>query len=146
MIRPITTYDSDVWGRWVKNRINKEFLEISKHILRVKTKTCNTIVHGECGHLPPPVFCHINALSFVHRLKTLPTGTLAKSVYTEIEDLHHQAFKTWVSMIEDMVDSLGVTMGGNVSEFKRHCRSKVINNFINKWYNELNVDHKPLLN
>ena len=36
-------------------------------------------------------------------------------------------------------------MGGNVNEFKRHCRSKVINDFINKWYNELNVDHKPLL-
>ena len=44
-----------------------------------------------------------------------------------------------------MVDSLGVTMGGNVNEFKRHCRSQVINDFINKWYNELNVDYKPLL-
>ena len=36
-------------------------------------------------------------------------------------------------------------MGDNVNEFKRHCHSKVINNFINKWYNELNVDHKTLL-
>ena len=44
-----------------------------------------------------------------------------------------------------MVDSLGVTMGGNLNEFKKHCRSKVINDFINKRYNELNVDHKPLL-
>ena len=147
MIRPITTYGSDVWGCQVKNIscIDKEFLEFSKRILRVKTTTCNTIVYGECGHLPPSVFCHINALSFAHRLKTLPAGTLAKSVYTELEDLHHQGFKTWVSRIEDMVDSLGVTMGGNVNEFKRHCRSQVINDFINKWYNELNVDHKPLL-
>ena len=39
----------------------------------------------------------------------------------------------------------GCNKGSNVSEFKRHCRSKVINDFINKWYNELNVDHKPLL-
>ena len=36
-------------------------------------------------------------------------------------------------------------MGGNVNEFKRHCRSNVINDFINKWYNELNVNQKPLL-
>ena len=78
-------------------------------------------------------------------LKTLHAGTLAKSVYTELEDLHNQGFKTWVSRIEDMVDSLGVTMGGNLNEFKKHCRSKVINDFINKRYNELNVDHKPLL-
>ena len=88
--------------------------------------------------------CHSNALSFAHRLKTLPAGTLAKSVYTELKNLHHQGFKTWVSRIEDIVDSFGVTMGGNVNEFRRHCRSKVINHFINKWYNELNVDHKPL--
>ena len=47
--------------------------------------------------------------------------------------------------MEDMVDSLCVTMGGNANELKKQCRSKVINNFINKWYNELNVDHKPLL-
>ena len=97
------------------------------------------------SHIPPSVFCYINAFSFAHRLKTLPEGTLAKSVYTELEDLHHRGFKTWVSRIEDMVDSFGVTMGGNVNEFKRHYRSKVINNFVIKWYNELNVDHKPLL-
>ena len=108
MIRPITTYGGDVWGCRVKNIscIDKKFLEFSKRILRVKTTTCNTIVYGECGHLPPSVFCHINALFLAHRLKTLPAGTLAKSIYTELEDLHHQCFKTWVSRIEDMVDSL----------------------------------------
>ena len=47
---------------------------------------------------------------------TLPAGTLAKSVYTELEDLHHQGFKTWVSRIEDIVDSLGVTVGGGQRE------------------------------
>ena len=58
MIRPITTYGSDVWGCKVKNIscIDKELLEFSKRILRVKTTTCNTIVYGECGHLPPSVF------------------------------------------------------------------------------------------
>ena len=70
MIRPITTSGSDVWGFRFKNIscIDKEFLEFSKRILRVKTTTCNAIVYGECGHLPPSVFCHINALFFVHRL------------------------------------------------------------------------------
>ena len=36
-------------------------------------------------------------------------------------------------------------MGGNVRKFKRYCRSKLINDFINTWHNELNVDYKPLL-
>ena len=46
-----------------------------------------------------------------------------------------------------MVDSVGVRTGvgwgvadwGNVSEFRKHCRLKVINIFINMWYNDLNV-------
>ena len=42
--------------------IDKDFLEFSKRILRVKTTTCNTIIYGECGHLPSSVFCHINVL------------------------------------------------------------------------------------
>ena len=146
MIRPIITYGSDVWCCRVKNLscTDKEFLEFSKHVLRVKT-TCNTIVYGEYGRIPPSAFCHINALSFANRLKTLPAGTSAKSVYTVLDDLHHQGFKTWLSRIEDMFNLFSVTMRDNVSEFKRHCCSKVINNFISKWHNEMNVDNKSLL-
>ena len=61
--------------------------------------------------------CYVDEVLFLHRLQTLPAGTSAKSVHTELDNLHHKSLKTWVSRIEDIWDSLGVTMGSTVSEF-----------------------------
>ena len=89
-VRPITAYGSDVWGCNLDLcYTDKVFLDFIKYVLRVKATTCTTIVYGECGRLPPSVFCHINALCFAYRLLTLPAHTLAKSVYSELERLHH---------------------------------------------------------
>ena len=79
IVRPITTYGSDVWGCNIDlHYTNKVFLDFIKCALRVKATTCTTIVYGECGRLPLSVFCHKNVLCFAYRLLTLPAHTLGK--------------------------------------------------------------------
>ena len=90
-------------------------------------------------------FCHINVLCFAHRLLTLPAHTLAKSVYSELERLHHQGFETWVSKVHEMAHTYGVRMSGNTVEFKMHCQSQVKEHFINEWHDRLSARERPLL-
>ena len=73
LIKPITTYGSDVWGACssgVKS-LDKVFLNFMRCVLQVKATTCNTIVYGECGRLPPSVHCNINVICFMYRLQNL---------------------------------------------------------------------------
>ena len=146
IVRPITTYGSDVWGCNIDlHYTDKVFLDFIKCVLRVKATTCTTIVYGECVRLPPSVFCHINVLCFAYRLLTLPAHTLAKSVYSELERLHHQGFETWVSKVHDMAYTYGVRMSGNTVEFKMHCQSQVKEHFINERHDGLSARERPLL-
>ena len=116
-----------------------------KCVLRMKATTCTTIVYGECGRLPLSVFCYINVLCFAYSLLTLPAHTLAKSVYSESERLHHQGFETWVSKVHEMGHTYGVRMSGNTVEFKMHCQSQVKEHFINEWHDGLSAPGRPLL-
>ena len=146
IVRPIATYGSDVWGcNTDLHYTDKVFLDFIKCVLRVKATTCTTIVYGECGRLPPSVFCHINVLCFAYRLLTLPAHTLAKSVYSEFERLHHQGFETWVSKVHEMAHTYGVRMSGNTMEFKMHCQSQVKEHFTNEWHDSLSARERPLL-
>ena len=57
IVRPITTYGSDVWGCNLDlHYTDKVFLDFIECVFRVKATTCTTIVYGECGRLPPSVF------------------------------------------------------------------------------------------
>ena len=146
IVRPITTYGSDVWGCNIDlHYTDKVFLDFIKCVLRVKATTCTTIVYGKCGRLPPSVFCHINVLCFAYRLLTLHAHTLAKSVYSELERLHHQGFETWVSKIHEIAHTYGVRMSGNTVEFKMHCQAQVKEHFINEWHDGLSARERPLL-
>ena len=46
-------------------------------VLHVKVTTSNMIVIGECGQLPPSIYCHMNALSYFKRLQNLKQSTRA---------------------------------------------------------------------
>ena len=66
IVRPITTYGSDVWGCNLDLHYTENvFLDFIKYVLRVKATTCTTIIYGEWVHLPPSVICYINALAWL---------------------------------------------------------------------------------
>ena len=147
LIKPITTYGSDVWGACssgVKS-LDKVFLNFMRCVLQVKATTCNTIVYGECGRLPPSVYCNINVICFMHRLQYMPMGSLVKYVFNELESLHQQGFNTWVTKVTELTKLYGIVLHGNFTSFKSQCKSRVIEHFLNDWKNELNSEDKPIL-
>ena len=131
IIRHITTCGCDVWGCNLDlHYTDKVFLDFIKCVLRVKATTCNTIVYGENGRLPPPIFSYITALCFTYRLFTL-LDTSVKSGYSELERLHHEGFETWVSKVHEMAHIYGVRMSVNsLRPSDAHMRRK----FNNHWF------------
>ena len=101
LIRPILLYGSDVWGisRPNNDAIDKVFYQYVRCVLTVKATTSNVMVIGESGQLPPSVFSHINVLSYMGSLQTLPAHTVVKRIYTELSRLHSCGLHTWVTKV-----------------------------------------------
>lgn len=114
-------------------------------MLRVKATTCNTIVLGECGRIPPSIFCHIKLLCFYNRVQALPVGNLVKMVFNELNDLHAQGFGTWVSRAHDLMNLYCVNTTSDFHAFKKQCQSNVINHFKCKWRDDMNAFDRPFL-
>ena len=92
LIRPILTYESDVWGLNKTDIVvvDKVFLNFARCTLSVKSPTSNVIVYGECGRYPLSMFFHINALCYLHRFFTIAGEKMIKSVSHASNALHGQ--------------------------------------------------------
>ena len=66
MVQPILTYGSENWGIDKKSckTIDNLFNWFIRLVLKVKPTTCNIITWGECGIIPPSVYCHINVILY----------------------------------------------------------------------------------
>ena len=65
-VQPILTYRSDVWGanKAGRDAVDKILLWFLRLVLQVKPSTSNVITLGECGKIPPGVFCETNCILF----------------------------------------------------------------------------------
>ena len=72
-VQPILTYGSDVWGanKAGRDAVDKILLYFLRLVLHVKPSTSNVITLGECGKIPPGVFCETNCILFFLRLRSL---------------------------------------------------------------------------
>ena len=128
LIRPILLYDSDVWGISSCNNdaIDKVLYQFIRCILQVKATTSNEMVIGESGHLPPSVFSHINVLSYMGRLQTLPAHTIAKRIYSELFRLHNWEWNTWVTKVFALSERYGISFNDiGTRNFKLDCKRAV---------------------
>ena len=118
LIRPILTFGSDIWGfsKLAGSTLDKVFLNYNQCALHVKAITCNAIVNGECGNFPPSVHCHINVLTYYHRLLIMSKGKVVKFVFKAFHNLNDQGFQTWITI----------------------CSNMIKQNFVNKWHAEIN--------
>ena len=132
LIRPILVYGSDVWDSQPQGTlaVDKVFFWYMRCILQVKSTTSNIMVVGESGQIPPSIYCHINAICYLHRLRNLPTNTLVKAMYMELSKLHECGFNTWVSKALTLVQTYGIDIDmESGASFNRYCKSHIYNHF-----------------
>ena len=148
VVKPILTYGSDVWGanKTGLTAINKVFLRFVRCTLGVKATTCNIIVFGECGRMPPSIACKIAIMCYMNRLYHLPERSIVKKVYNVLENLHLQGFTTWITKVRELIHNYNLNVEMDKESFKRACKGAVSNKFIEDWNAELNDTQKnPLL-
>ena len=149
LIRPILLYDSDVWGISSCNNdaIDKVLYQFIRCILQVKAMTSNEMVIGESGHLPPSVFSHINVLSYMGRLQTLPAHTIAKWIYSELFRLHTWEWNTWVTKVFALSERYGISFNDiGTRNFKLDCKRAVKLRFESQWLADSHdVSKNPIL-
>ena len=148
VVKPILTYGSDVWGanKTGLTAINKVFLRFVRCTLGVKATTCNIIVFGECGCIPPNIACKIAIMCYMNRLYHLPERSIVKRVYNVLENLHLRGFATWITKVRELIHNYNLNVEMDSESFKRACKGALSNKFIEDWNAELNDTQKnPLL-
>ena len=81
------------------------------------------MVIGENGQHPPSVFSHINMLSYMGRLQTLPAHTIAKRIYTELFSLHNCGWNTRVTKMIALSERYGINFNDiGTRNFKLDCK------------------------
>ena len=127
-----------VWGfsKLAGSTLDKVFLNYNRCALHVKATTCNAIVNGECGKFPPNVHCHINVLTYYHRLLTMSKGKVVKSVFKALHNLNDQGFQTWITRVSELARRYGIDINETASigsvQFKSICSNMIKQNFVNK--------------
>ena len=123
------------------------FYHYVRCVLKVKATTSNVKVIGESGQLPPSVFSHINVLSYMGRLRTLPAHTVVKRIYTELFRLHSCGLHTWVTKVLELSKRYGIIFNEiNSGNFKLECKCAVKTHFESQWVADTqNVPQNPIL-
>ena len=95
-VKPILTFGSDIWGIYntAHNTIDIFHRTFLKHILCVKSSTCNSFVYGETGELPISIDLSVFAIRYYHRLYNMPKGSLVKLAFDEMVVLSGLGFST----------------------------------------------------
>ena len=105
------------------------------------------MVIGESGQLPPSVFLHINVLSYMGRLQTLPAHTIAKRIYTELFRLLSCGWNTWVTKVCALSERYGISFNDiGTRNFKLDCKRAVKIRFESQWLaDSQNLRKNPIL-
>ena len=110
MIQPILTYNSEVWGAFVKSdfkswegsRIEKTHLHFCKRYLEVHNKSSNVACRAELGRLPLIVDINKKILNYVHYLQGKDEHSIAKQTLRISVDLHYSGQTSFYSSLMKM--------------------------------------------
>ena len=133
-VKPILTFGSDIWGlnSVAQDKIDVFHRAFLKHLLCVKTSTCNSFVYGETGCFPLSIDLSAFTYRFFHRLINLPKTTLAKYVFDEMMRLSNLGFNSWVTKVHQSLTEIGLndSLSLPVGKFKILCYSKLREKYI----------------
>ena len=114
--------------------IDQVFCQFFRCILQVKATTSNVMVIGEYVQHPPNAFSHINALSYMGRLQTLPVHMIAKRIYTELFRLHDCGWNTLVTEVFALSERYGISFNDiGTRNFQLDCKRD--RRQVNAWAN-----------
>ena len=139
VVKPILIYGSDVWGcnRNGTSMLDKVMLRFCRCFLNVKATTSNIMVYGECGMLPPSLYCNVSAMCYINRLHHMPNDSIVKQVYNELVKL---------TQVSELVDTYHLDIDNIPTEFKFECKESVANRFIDTWMEQVQNTHSnPIL-
>ena len=148
VIKPILMYGSDVWGHNKTGifMIDKVMLRFSRCVLNVKATTSNVMVYGECGVLPPSVYCTVSTMCYMNRLHHMPDNSIVRQVYNELFKLHQMGFVTWVTRVGELVDTYSINIDDSPAKFKSECTRSVFGKFTHAWSEDVqNIQRNPIL-
>ena len=110
MNQPILTYNSEVWGAFVKSdfkswegsRIEKTHLHFCKRYLEVHNKSSNVACRAELGRFPLIVDINKKILNYVHYLQGKDEHSIAKQSLRISVDLHYSGQTSFYSSLMKM--------------------------------------------
>ena len=117
LILPILTYNSEVWGAYLKHDLNKlgqfnfekAHLKSCKYYLGGNRKAVNDACRAELGRLPLKLVIEKRILSYLLHLQSLDTKNLASKAYKLSVSLAMQNKTSYTRNISKMFDSYGMT-------------------------------------
>ena len=114
MIEPILTYNSEVWGayvknnfdNWEKNPIEKAHLRYCKLFLGVNKKAINIACRREMGKYPLKLAIDKKIIKYYTRLNNLPDTAIAKQALNISKQLQQTGASSYVSEISKLIDNI----------------------------------------
>ena len=112
MISPILTYNSEVWGAFVKSdfkswdssAIEKTHLQFCKRYLQVHNKASNIACRAELGKFPMIIDINKKILNYLDYLRGKDEDSIVKQALQISIDLHHNGKTSFYSNLMKMVD------------------------------------------
>ena len=142
MIQPILTYGSELWGHNTSacESVDKLYYWFARSTLKVKASTSNIITLGECGVIPPSVYCHINLILYAIRLGSMRNGSIVNNVFIETGNMYNLGFKNWLYKVTAIANKYGIklSMYTYSENVKKLIKTIIKRKFIDNWKESLN--------
>ena len=112
MIPPILTYNSEVWGAFVKSDfkswdnsgIEKTHLHFCKRYLEVHNKSSNVACRSELGRFPLIIDINNKILNYLNYLQEKDENSIVKQSLKISVDLYHNGQNSFYSSLKKMTD------------------------------------------
>ena len=146
-VLPILLYGCEIWGYSNVPVLENLHLKFLKILLGVHSKTCNNMVYGELGRYPLNIIIKQRVVGYWARMLSGKETKLTRLVYNQVRDMHTQnLFKSdWLEFLRDTLADCGMVniwesnQSVSVNELKSKVHTKLKENFISKWLNELST-------
>ena len=124
-IQPQLLYASELWGLQEHQNVEKVHTFACKQLLKVDTKSPNSLIYGETGRFPLRINSTIRAIKYWLKLQNMPNDRLPKQALAMLTNVTVPSELNWLKNIEDCL-----------------CRS----GYAFVWYNQGTDNEKGFLN
>lgn len=146
LVSPVMRYSCEVWGFEKTDELEKLHLKFLKHILKVKTSTCNNMVYGELGRYPICISVQKRLVGYWARLIESKESKLSRILYNCLLDLSTSGVyvSPWVSQVRKILDDCGLSYiwlnqsFSNANWLKGTVEQRLKDHLLQKWRSELN--------